>query len=183
MQPQSNPVNPRSDQDLIENDEHVLIVVRKHWAGLAAIYLLACILIISIVALTVFVVPDLKLSSATLGLTSMGAMVVGLIFAVVLSVMVYVYKKSSLTLTDRSLVQIIQRSLFNKKVSRLSMSNVEDVNAEQKGIIASMLGYGTLTVQTAGEEDNFVFSFCPNPNFYAEKILEARQAYVQHSED
>jgi uncharacterized membrane protein YdbT with pleckstrin-like domain len=80
-------------------------------------------------------------------------------------------------------VQIIQRSLFNKKVSRLSMSNVEDVNAEQKGIIASMLGYGTLTVQTAGEEDNFVFSFCPNPNFYAEKILEARQAYVQHSED
>ena len=96
---------------------------------------------------------------------------------------VYVYHKSSLTLTNKSCVQLVQRTLFNKKISRLSMSNVEDVNVEQKGVISSMLGFGTLTIQTAGEEDNFVFTFCPSPNTYAEKVIEARQAYVRHSSD
>lgn len=62
------------------------------------------------------------------------------------------------------------------------MSNVEDVNVEQRGIAAHLFNYGTLTVQTAGEEDNFVFSQCPNANIHAEQILEARQAYArQHS--
>jgi uncharacterized membrane protein YdbT with pleckstrin-like domain len=101
------------------------------------------------------------------------------LLGVILFVMAYVYHQSRLTLTDKSCVQVIQRNLFNKKISRLSMSNVEDVNVDQRGIIASLFNYGTLTVQTAGEEDNFLFTFCPSPNLYAERILEARQAYAQ----
>jgi uncharacterized membrane protein YdbT with pleckstrin-like domain len=73
----------------------------------------------------------------------------------------------------------MQKTLFNRKVSRLSMSNVEDVNEEQRGIIASIFNYGTLTVQTAGTEDNFIFTMCPNPAQLADKIIEARQAYAK----
>ena len=77
----------------------------------------------------------------------------------------------------------MQKTLFNRKVSRLSMSNVEDVNEEQRGIISSLFNYGTLTVQTAGTEDNFVFTLCPDPTKLADKIIEARQAYARSLEE
>jgi len=91
-----------------------------------------------------------------------------------------VYRGCRLLITDRNLVMITQRSLFNRKISRLSMSNVEDVNVEQRGVLPSILNYGILTIQTAGEIDNFIFKFCPQPNDYAQKILEARERYVKH---
>src|SRR5205085_12316471 len=93
-------------------------------------------------------------------------------------VAIYVYTQCRILVTNKNLVQILQKTLFNRKVSRLSMSNVEDVNAEQRGILATIFNYGTLTVQTAGEMDNFIFTLCPNPNKYAEQILEAREAYA-----
>jgi predicted GNAT family acetyltransferase len=63
------------------------------------------------------------------------------------------------------------------------MSNVQDVAAEHKGFLATIFNFVTLTVQTAGEEDNFIFPYCPNPDFYADKILEARQAYAKSTQE
>jgi hypothetical protein len=46
-----------------------------------------------------------------------------------------------------------------------------------------MFNYGTLEIQTAGTEDNFVFPFCPTPNKYADQIIEARQNYARSLEE
>jgi hypothetical protein len=180
MQPDQAMAAPDNNQDLIEKNEHVIVIVRKHWAGIAVIYAMAALFIFSLVVIAIYVTPNLELSHQALALlTLVGLAVVGFL-ALILFVMAYIYRQSHLTLTDKSCVQVTQRNLFNKKTSRLSMSNVEDVNVEQRGLISSLFNYGTLTIQTAGEEDNFVFTFCPNPNRYAEQILEARQSYAQH---
>lgn len=178
-EPTSSP-NPNDATDLIENNDRVLAVVRKHWIGIAGMCILAVVAAITAVVLGVFVIPDLKLSSEALRLATAGAIIAGIFMVVIFYVVIYVYEQSKLTLTDRSIVQMVQKGLFNRKTSRLSMSNVEDVNVEQRGLAAHIFNYGTLTVQTAGEEDNFVFSQCPNANVYAEQILEARQAYARH---
>jgi uncharacterized membrane protein YdbT with pleckstrin-like domain len=94
----------------------------------------------------------------------------------------YIYRQSMLIVTDKSLIQIMQRGLFVRKVSRLSMSNVEDVSAEQRGILPTIFNYGTLTIQTAGERENFLFPYCPSPNLYADRVLDARQAYANRAE-
>jgi hypothetical protein len=181
MQPeQYTAADPNNTDDMVESNEHVLVVVHKHWAGVAVMYLLTTLVLLALVIIGIYVLPDMNLSSDTSGLITLGSIATLVIFAAIVATIVSIYYQSKLTLTDKSLVQIIQRSLFNRKISRLSMSNVEDVNVEQKGVIASIFNYGTLTVQTAGEEDNFVFSFCPNPNIYAERILEARQVYAEH---
>lgn len=179
MPPNQAVAAPNNDQDLIESNEHVLVIVRKHWAGVAALYAVAVLFAIAVAGLAVYVMPSLELSHEAVVLTMIGAVFITFLLLLILFVMTYVYHQSHLTLTDKSCVQVIQRNLFNKKTSRLSMSNVEDVNVDQRGIISSLFNYGTLTIQTAGEEDNFVFTFCPSPNLYAEKILEARQAYAQ----
>jgi hypothetical protein len=179
MQPDHAVAAPNDNQDLIESDEHILVVVRKHWMGIAGLYLVAGLFAVALIALAIYVTPNLQLSHESLMLVTVGGFMVTILLAIILFVMAYIYHQSHLTLTDKSCVQMIQRNLFNRKISRLSMSNVEDVNVDQRGILASVFNYGTLTVQTAGEQDNFVFTFCPSPNLYAERILEARQAYAR----
>jgi len=180
MQPKQASVAPNDATDLIEGEEHVLGVIHKNWIGLFGIYAMAVAALVALVALAFFVLPDLQLSSDALRLAIAAAIAVTVFLVALIYVIIYVYEQSKLTLTDKSLVQMIQRGLFNKKISRLSMSNVEDVNVEQRGILSHIFNYGTLTVQTAGQEDNFIFSQCPNANAYAEHILEARQAYARH---
>ena len=40
-----------------------------------------------------------------------------------------------------------------------------------------MLKYGTIIIQTAGERENFVFDFVPNPYELEQYILEARKSH------
>ena len=170
-----------SDMEELEPGERLVTVVRKHPIGIFGIYLEMFVGVVAVIALLLLTIFNFFSdgSKSSKGLIAAGAIfVVGLLIFFLL-VANYVYKKSRIIVTDRSVVQVLQKAPFNRKISRLSMSNVEDVNVEQKGILPSLFNYGTLTIQTAGQEDNFVFGMCPNPDYYASEVLEARQAYVR----
>ena len=97
------------------------------------------------------------------------------LMALILVIATVIYYSSRLILTDKNITQVIQVGLFNRKVSQLSVANIEDVTAIKKGIFSTVLNYGILNIETAGEQVNFVFSYCPDPDFYARQILEARE--------
>lgn len=178
-------ISNHQGDDMLEADEHVLTVVKRSVIGLVATYLVAFLAIAAITALIITMSPEtFKTSSASISGTLMLAFFVAAILLVlILYTATYIYRQSRLLLTDKSLVQISQKTLFNRQVSRLSMSNVEDVKCEQRGLISSLFNYGTLTVQTAGTEDNFIFTLCPNPNQIADQVIEARQNYAKNQEE
>lgn len=178
-------VSKRSDEDMLEPGECILTVVHRSLIGLAGIYLVAIIAVVAIFSLFIVISPDTFDTSSQQISPALGAIFIlgAILLVLILFTATYVYRQSRLLVTDKSLVQIVQKTLFIRKVSRLSMSNVEDVNEEQRGVLASVFNYGTLTVQTAGTEDNFVFSLCPNPTRLADKIIEARQAYAKSLEE
>jgi hypothetical protein len=171
----------RADEDMLEPDEHVLTVVHRSVIGLIGIYLVAALAVGAIVALIIvispstFKIPGVNVAKMVTSIVTAAAVLLGLI----LFVATHVYRRSRLMVTDKSLVQVTQTTMFIRKVSRLSMSNVEDVSEEQRGILPNLFNYGTLTVQTAGTEDNFIFTLCPNPTKLADRIIEARQAYAK----
>jgi hypothetical protein len=41
--------------------------------------------------------------------------------------------------------------------------------------LSTILGYGNLSIETAGEQSNFNFTYCPRPGYYAKVILNARE--------
>lgn len=173
------------EEDMLEPGECVLTVVHRSIIGLIGIYFVAFLAVGAITALVVSLSPGTFDTSSD---TISGALSAIILLAAVLLVLIlfaatYVYRQSRLLVTDRSLVQVMQKTLFIRKVSRLSMSNVEDVSEEQRGVLASIFNYGTLTVQTAGTEDNFIFTLCPNPARLADRIIEARQAYAKSIEE
>lgn len=175
---------PTIDPELLVAGEHVVVIVRKHIIGLIFIYLEALVGLIAVLSILFISAPDIfnnleKQSNRLLVALILLGVTILVLF---LFVATYVYRSSRLLVTDKNLIQINQRSLFIRSVSRLSMSNVEDVSAHQRGILATIFNYGTLLVQTAGERPNFEFKYCPTPNKYADQILEARQAYAEKVE-
>lgn len=173
------------DREYIEVDECLVTVVHRHPIGIIIIYLEALVFIVALVVLGSFVFPDLFNGSGGGNqalLTASLLLAVGLI-ALVMFVATYIYRQNRILVTDRSLVQVMQKGLFARKVSRLSMSNVEDVSATHHGILSTIFNYGILHIQTAGERENFVFPWCPEPDNYADRILDARQAYAHRLEE
>jgi hypothetical protein len=59
-------------------------------------------------------------------------------------------------ITDRRLVDIDQEQLFYRRVSGLALENVEDVSAVIQGFFPTLFSYGTVEVQTAGEQNKFI---------------------------
>jgi uncharacterized membrane protein YdbT with pleckstrin-like domain len=178
-------VSKYSNQDMLEPGECVLKVVRRSAVGLIGIYLIATIAVAAIVTLVIVISPTTFETTGSQDSGSISAIfgLSAVLLALILFTVTHIYRQSKLLVTDRSLVQIIQKTLFIRKVSRLSMSNVEDVSEEQRGILASIFNYGTLTVQTAGTEDNFIFTLCPNPAGLADRIIDARQAYAKSTQE
>jgi hypothetical protein len=171
--------------DMLEPGETVVTIVHRSIIGLLGIYLVTIVAVVAIFVLIITISPDtFNTSSQNISPALSAIMLLGAVLLVlILFTVTYIYRQSRLLLTDRSLVQIMQKSLFIRKVSRLSYSNVEDVSAEQRGILASIFGYGTLLVQTAGERDNFDFTLCPNPNELADRVIEERQAYAEATKE
>lgn len=164
----------------IDEDEAIKKVVHRHPFGLFLIFLGTFITLASIMII-IYIVPPGALTSAPQNTNVVLASGMGLAVITTLLVMLvatYVYRESRLIVTNKHVIQLLQSGLFSRKISRLSMANVEDVTAEQKGIFATIFNYGTIYVETAGEQKNFQFYNCPKPNQFAEEILEAREAFI-----
>ncbi|MBX4188697.1 PH domain-containing protein [Candidatus Saccharibacteria bacterium] len=174
-------VSSSKHEDLLEEGECILTVVHRSLVGLLAIYLVAIAAVLAFLGLMIAISPSSFETSDSNISASLSAVIFmsGLLLALILFTATYVYRQSRLLITDKSLIQIMQKTLFSRKISRLSMSNVEDVNEEQRGFWSSFFNYGTLTVQTAGAKENFIFSMCPSPAKLADRIIEARQAYAK----
>lgn len=176
--------NPMGRVEHIMADEVKVADVRRHPIGLFILYLQVLVgfgiaFLIILLLLPGFMSTlgaDKATSAALISVLVLSAAVFAFIFLILAT---KIYTGNQLIITDSNVTQILQKGLFNRIVSELSMHNVEDVTALQKGILQTLFNYGTLTIETAGEQNNFIFVYCPNPNAYAKAVLDSRQMYFQ----
>lgn len=74
-------------------------------------------------------------------------------------------------ITNERIVNIEQKGLFARHVSELNLSRVQDVTATVEGIIPTVLNYGDVHIQTAGEENRFIFRQVPDPYRIKDTIM------------
>ncbi len=179
------PSNSRLNRELLlEDDEEIHYVIKKHPFGLFAIY----IGVIGVLLLAVIVI-GLALSGGDFNLNSfseelqLGVIAVLGLIGIILVIVTHIYIENKFIITNKHIVQVLQMALFSRKISQLSLLNVEDVTAEKIGFFATIFNFGTLKVETAGEQKNFIYSYCPDPNYYADAILDARQELIKQQTD
>jgi uncharacterized membrane protein YdbT with pleckstrin-like domain len=160
----------------IDADETKLAEIHKHPIGIILLYLQAGIGMVLAIGLAYFLLPKVLEDNDTAFFIGNVFTAVSVVLAFVVTVIAtFIYRQNGIVITDRNITQALQYGLFSRKVSQLNMHNVEDVTTVQNGFFPTFFNYGTLKVETAGEQVNFVFTFCPNPGYFANIILNCRE--------
>jgi uncharacterized membrane protein YdbT with pleckstrin-like domain len=170
----------RIDMECVDDDEILLGTIYKHAFGIIIVYIQAGLGLVLSLGLAFFLLPSvLGDTNGAFAIATTFAMLAVIFAVLIILVATIIYRQSHLIITDKNITQVLQGGLFQRKVSQLTMANVEDVTSEQRGFFASIFDFGVLKVETAGEQENFHFNFCPKPSYYAKIILEAREKYVE----
>lgn len=160
-------------------DERTLCVMKQHPFGILIIYVSSFLAFMLGLAIISFFLPSVFSSSATVyALWSFFALAAAVVLLIMLGLSTYVYNQSVLTVTDKNVVQVLQKSIYERKVSQISLANIEDVTSEQRGIFSNWFNFGTIKIETAGEQANFIFPLCPHPNRIARIILDAKDDFI-----
>ncbi|MFZ2299792.1 MAG: PH domain-containing protein [Candidatus Moraniibacteriota bacterium] len=75
-------------------------------------------------------------------------------------------------ITSERIVNIEQKGLFVRHISELNFFRVQDVTATVEGLLPTVLNYGDVEVQTAGEENRFIFRQVPDPYHIKDMVME-----------
>lgn len=86
-----------------------------------------------------------------------------------------------LIVTNKRVIDIEQRALFSRHTSSLHFEQMEDITVETKGVIATMLGYGDIFIQTAGEAREISIRAIPNPEEVRRVISSLYQQAVDNT--
>lgn len=165
--------------------EIVIRKVNRHWVALAPVITAAAVIVVLIAGMTYLF--GRYRSDFPAGFTGAGfAGFVG-IMIVLACLLLYggfwVYRRNFLVLTNQHLVRVEQKGLFTRTVSQLSLSRVQDVSGTVSGFLPTILGFGDITVETAGAEDNFVFTTVPRPSEMSAACLKAHEQFAPGAED
>jgi uncharacterized membrane protein YdbT with pleckstrin-like domain len=184
MNPQNQPIQPvqvNNPLNVMQTGERNIFEVKRHPFGMIGMYITAGVMLIVLAVIVFAVLPTILSgnSSQVISIGSIVLLVVLVMTGIFLAISHKVYWGNRWILTSDSLTQISQISLFDKQSSQLSLANLEDVTVIQDGILAHMFGFGTLKAETAGERSKFMFTLCPNPTYYAQQVLNAREQFEQ----
>ncbi len=171
----------------LEADEHVIIQVRKHWFILGVqllsvvfIALVPLFLYFFMIKSTLFVKLPLEIEiniplmitlySAWLLIMWMGAFNIW-----------NNYYLDVWTITNKRLIAVDQKGFFSRTTASFRLDRLQDTTIAVQGIIATLLDFGTLEMQTAGEERNFKASGLPHPGDLKAIILNAADTLTTHT--
>lgn len=147
----------------LDPDEHIIMEVRKHWIvffghsiGLLFSAFLPFILLTALSKLA----PQLMNVQIEGNIYAL-AVFVYTIWLLFLWILFFVdwtkYYLDVWYVTEKRIIAIDQRNIFDRGISNLRFDRIQDVTINVKGFLPTLLRFGDIRVQTAGE-DNLDFS-------------------------
>lgn len=161
--------------------EYVISAVRRHPIGLffpigITVFLIALVAS-SIINFTIMA-PSLGLEGVISyeTFTLIGVLLITL-FGLGGYIAVWVYVNNKFFLTNESVIQEIQHSLFSKHEQTVSLQNIEDASFVQHGLIQNTLNYGSIRLSTEGDETTYRFYYVSNPKRQIAILNNAVEAF------
>jgi len=155
-----------------ENEE-VLRIIHRHWFNIFLQYVgIGCTTLLLIVIFSVLP-QSASLSSDILPPAFLAFLLnTFLLFIWLYAFLVWVdYYFDVWIITSQRIVNIEQKGLFNREVSELQFSRIQDVTSVVDGFIPTILNFGDVYVQTAAEEERFVFRQIPDPYTIKDMVM------------
>jgi uncharacterized membrane protein YdbT with pleckstrin-like domain len=165
----------------LSEEEFIISAVRRHPIGLILPVGLTVFLFAVIVSVTV----NFPLMASSLGIYDpppIGTVyliggLLGLLILIVGYIAVWVYINNKFFLTNESVIQEIQVSLFSRHEQTVSLSNIEDASYRQQGVIQTMFNYGSIRLSTEGDETTYRFNYVSDPKQQIAILNNAVEAF------
>ena len=156
----------------LQHGEQILAILRKHWLIFA--FEVGALIILFFVPFMLsalpFSIPLLSAGTATF----FGA--IWMLFLLMRGFVSWTnYYLDIWIVTNMRLVDVEQIALFNRKVSTLELEHIEDITVIVSGFLQSMIGYGTVSVQTAANLQEFHITNIQNPEAAKQTIYTAQR--------
>jgi hypothetical protein len=166
-----------------DSDEEILFVIHRHWFNILMQFIPFLLGLIAIVGTFVafgLLYPEL-----------LGGIDRSLFFFIENTLLIFLWFFGFLTwidyyldvwiITNKRVVNIEQRGLFVRHMSEIFLFRIQDTTSEVKGFFPSILNFGDVYVQSAGERERFVFHKVPDPYGIKDTIMD--MAHDTHGEE
>lgn len=166
----------------LSEGEYIISAVRRHPIGLVIPLVVGALLISIALSLAFNHEAFFEFIGAVGGAVDSSSLVVPmLLFCVLIGlgmfVVYYVYTNSKFFLTNESVIQEIQASLFSKLEQTVSLANIEDASYTQHGIMQQLFDYGSIRLSTEGDETTYRFTYVANPKKHIATLNNAVEAF------
>ena len=165
----------------LSDGEFIISAVRRHPIGLLPSILISTILLAIIASFLVNYEPILT-AAGFVELPAFGpVLLVGVLMMMLVLlgayIAIWVYVSNRFFLTNESVIQEIQITLFSKHEQTVSLANIEDASYRQRGIIQALLNYGSIRLSTEGDETTYRFYYVANPKAEIATLNNAVEAF------
>ncbi len=167
-------------------DEHTILLVRKHWfilfaesIGMIVLYA-APFLVLKVIAMGI--VPGLRPEQFALP-PAIAEILTALWSLFVWTRLFNVWTNYYLDLwliTDKRIVAVDQIRFFNRQMSIFRMERIQDVVVSARGIVPTLLDFGDLHVETAGQGERFIIKGIPHPQKVKDIIMRELDTSIEH---
>lgn len=165
-------LNKKKIRELMEK-ESIVKIVHRHWFNIFTQFLIIIVMVLALI----FIFYLLNYFFDFFQETQQENVIffLGSIFAVFIwlyGFFIWIdYYFDIWIITEERIINIEQKGLFIRSMSEVKFGRIQDVTAEEKGVIPTMLDYGDVFVQTAAEKERFVFRKVPNPYGLKDMIM------------
>lgn len=172
----------REERIQLEADERVLMRIRKHWFLILTQMLL--IVLSALLPFFLYVTLVGTYTPETEEGTLFGRALVTLYAGWLLVMWMALfstwtnYYLDVWTVTNKRLIAVDQRGFFFRTTASFRLERLQDIIVSVDGIIATLLDYGSLEIQTAGDEKNFKAYGLPSPGDIKATILSSADTLI-----
>ena len=166
-------------------NEYVLMFLRRHWVAVLKIIVInAClaampiIFYIGLATYSDFFEREEIVAIFTLMVSVMYLFIILYAFANFVD-----YYLDTWIVTNQRIINIEQKGLFARIISEKDLGKMQDITSEVEGFWATLLDYGDVHIQTAGEQERFVFRQVPFADEVARRISNLVKDYKKLNKD
>jgi membrane protein YdbS with pleckstrin-like domain len=149
----------------IEPNESVTLVVRKHWV-LLALRLLPDVFLAIAPPIFIFIFSGIPTPPERFFLGVWWLLIWMGAFGHLTR-----YFLNAWIITTTRIIDINQPAFFRRTISSFLLDRVQDITSDVDGIIETAVGFGTLSVETAGRDEHFQMCGVPQPDAIRDLIM------------
>jgi len=175
-----------------KEEEKIILIKRRHWLvlllhllPLAFIFIAVLVALVTLPFISLGELSDWLLRTESLTEFSLKfevAFLLSLLLLIlwqILFVQLAHYYLDTWIVTNQRTVHTELIGLFNRFLTSIYHDRIQDVSADVKGILPTLVGYGNVQIQTAGAHREFVFKDIPEPYETKEIITQAQMEYLK----